>query len=266
MRIFPVTFTCERDRLLNLLSVYSLQKRGVPIQHHMFFVDSVYDMTSRTDYVDKFTDYIDGFNCQAYVKVQNRDWPIWPDYRSCLAELDHFRSMMRNFFAQDIEDHYSLECDDYILYHDSDVLFFDPVKDILNSLGDADFYGIKSDTELGYFSGCFRIFRAKALLRILELGKADLDVYASQIREMGYPLINDVFTSYLMMQNKENVFHPFDYKEIQASNLEGILLRDEKPNGAIVHLSNIYKEFLGVPVTGKWDIPKVLMEKGIVIP
>lgn len=179
-----------------------------------------------------------------------------------------FPSMMKLDALRKVVNKYNPKDTDFILSVDSDVVFcnsevFDYIKPEYGIIGILH-QGEAANTFIGklnHMSGCSIYIRGDIARQMVAIPEAKLD----QIRQhfKMYTLIEneDVVLSYLAQMlgavpfNLPNTLH--------SSNFE-----QDLTNGTLksfYHLNYLPKSFLGIRVTGKWDIPEVLEMKRITL-
>lgn len=156
--------------------------------------------------------------------------------------------------------------DDMVVHVDSDCVLFN--ADALDAAKDAEFAGFPHSEmrvvpdlgrEWSHKSGCFQVARVECVNAVTRLSDAALSRACQHIAECQLSRIDDVILSYL-----------FAMVGAQDVSLSGALLENDieaaltRGTGkSIVHLLGDWHSFLGDPVANKWDIPRVLHQKGV---
>jgi hypothetical protein len=176
--------------------------------------------------------------------------------------------VLREVVAKGIDDN------DWVLSIDSDVVFtntkvFDWINVVTSFVYNKyDIIGIMQNsglakTQLGLLnnmSGCSIYLRGALAKKIAALTEEDLNGVREQFRAWVVCENEDIVISYLaqMLGGKPLPIpdHMYD------GDLNKDLTEGAEPR-CFYHLNYLPTEFLGLPVTGKWDIPSVLRIKGI---
>lgn len=232
MRIIPITFGCNRD---------------MPLADMM--AESVKKITTERPYIYVDTDFIG--DTPNFIKMQR---PIgWGNGAGWEA------SMMKVGAILEVIEREKLTDEDYILSIDSDVMiledFFIEKADIMG-FQHSDFY----DTKLGkwgHLSGCCIFLKVGIAKRICLLDKYEL----AEIRHNEFKAFNiceneDVVLSYLAVRCGA-ILHAFPYSYL-CNDIENYFKGIRDHAHKLIHFNIEIKEFLGQPVNGKWDIPKIV--------
>ena len=158
--------------------------------------------------------------------------------------------------------------DDYLLCSYSDVLVFTPQVFDWVEANKPEFCGIRNvitvETLIGplnHIGGCFTFIRGDALNKINRISWPDLQEIRNQFKAVDLCENEDVVISYLAKISgiEGTGLPPF----LWSGGIEQDL-REGKPK-SFYHVNYSPTSFLGVPVTGKWDIGKVLRKKGYIL-
>lgn len=174
-----------------------------------------------------------------------------------MYKLDALRTLVEKYNPQHT---------DFILSVDSDVVFCTP--EVFNYINPH--YGIigighsgeKANTFIGrlnHMSGCAIFIRGDIARKMCALTEAKLDMIRQNFKQYILTENEDVVLSYLAQHEGAVPFslpthlHSGDFEtDLQKGTL-----------ASFYHLNYLPDKFLGVDVTGKWDIPKVIEMKRI---
>jgi hypothetical protein len=174
-------------------------------------------------------------------------------------------SMLKVGYMCGMVDQLPIGDDDYILSVDSDVVFTS--SDVFDHITGADIIGIKHDppyiTKFGYWShmsGALIFIRGATAKAIANLTPTNMDyIRQTHLRPFDMTENEDVVLSYLVRYvngNSRKLPNDLSSGDFESDLLDGKLK-------SFYHLNYMPEQFLGEPVTGKWDIPKVLKNRGI---
>ena len=155
----------------------------------------------------------------------------------------------------------------YLLSVDSDVLFFTP--DLFNYVEETkpEICGLMNEitveTLIGpmrHLSGCLTFIRGDVMKRINSITDEELLEVRKQFKQIDLCENEDVVVSYLAKKvgaEFRNLPHEYRNGSIEEDLISGNLK-------SMYHVNYMPTQFLGEPVTGKWDIPDVLKLKWFV--
>lgn len=238
--IHAFNFTCNRDLDLSLLMVQTFKKHCP---------DGSISITN-TDTTPAYKDYGNGAGWQA--------------------------SMMKLKALTDIVKTKNVQDDDFVLSVDSDVIFCSP--EVFEHIRPE--YGIigtkhipEFSTHLGkwsHMSGALIFIRGDVAKKMMALDGDTLATIRAQFKSYNITENEDVVLSYLA--SYVGAFQFALPGGVSSNDFESDVWThhgDINGFGIVSHLKSFYhlnycpKQFLGEPVTGKWDIPMVLKKKGI---
>ena len=155
---------------------------------------------------------------------------------------------------------------DYLLSVDSDVLFFTPEVFYFVNQHKAGIMGIQNvitvETVIGplnHMGGCCTFIRGDILKEINSFTDAQLTHIRNQFKHVVLCENEDVVVSYLAkIAGADFLGFP---PALWSGGIEQDLL--EGTPKSFYHVNYSPTQFLGVPVTGKWDIPEVLKSKNL---
>jgi hypothetical protein len=166
--------------------------------------------------------------------------------------------------------------DDYVMDADADTVFLNAKvfgqidgSDIIglpcyNKRKDFPKYGVR---DWVHFSGCFILYRGGFLRRLANAGDDQIAETKEYLKNDGF-FCDDTFTAFLTMVLGGRVKY-IGWEETVASNPESVILGKTKSNASIIHWeggTDVWKNFLGIPIKGKCDIPRAIRESGIDLP
>lgn len=226
--IYAFNFTCDRDADLSNLMVHTLCKYCFDLAELKVF---------NTDHNQEYKGYGNGSG--------------WPQ---SMLKLN----AMRNFNPKD---------DDWILSIDSDVVFGN--GQIFKCLDlNYGIIGIKHNTlyptpigRWSHMSGALIFLRGDIAKKMCALTEDVLDtIRFRRFKPYNMTENEDVVLSYLasFVGADQLDISPFG---VTSNNFESEIVSGELKS--VYHLNYCPKTFLGEPVTGKWDIPRVLKDKGL---
>lgn len=174
-------------------------------------------------------------------------------------------SMIKLSYIRELVDGLNVQDNDYILSVDSDVVFTS--SDVFEYLDGSGIIGIKHQqpyqTKFGLFghmSGALIFLKGSVAKKMTAISESEL-----------VAIRFNHFKAYDITEN-EDVVLSYLAKYVGASErslLGGLSSGDFEYDllkcnlKSFYHLNYMPETFMGVPVTGKWDIPKVLQQKGI---
>lgn len=228
MRIHAFNFTCNRDTELSNLMVHTLFRHCQALKEMVVI---------NTDYNQEYKEYGNGSG-----------------WGASMLKLKRLRE-------------FNIDDDSWVLSVDSDVVFGGP--DVFSQLDRQ--YGIigrkhrpEYHTHFGqwsHMSGALIFIRGDIAKRMGRLNGEELDRIRFQH-----------FKAYQLTENEDVVLSylatycgavQFDLPGFVSSNDFEQHVKDKEQLRSYYHLNYCPTQFLGEPVTGKWDIPKVLQNKGI---
>jgi hypothetical protein len=238
MKIHALSLTCDRDLDLSALMVSTLMKQCNTLTDIKVF---------NTDHNDTLKGYENGAG-----------------WKASMMKL----ACLRNLKPAD---------DDFVLSVDSDVVFCSPdvFKELDLSYG---IIGIKHRPEFhthfgdwSHMSGALIFMRGDILKKMCALSENKLnDIRYKHFKAYAITENEDVVLSYLASYVGANQKALPGW--LSSGDFECDVDNSTTPTGAVVligilksfyHLNYCPTMFLGEPVSGKWDIPKVLKLKGI---
>lgn len=227
MKIHAFNFSCDRDQELSVMMVNSLYRHCEKLTRLMVY---------NTDHDEKVKGYGNGSG--------------WPQ---SMLKLNAIREM-------------EFDNDDYILSVDSDVVFCS--RDVFIQIdGKYGIYGTKHkpnyQTRLGpwsHMSGALIFIRGDIARKMCAMPTHDLDMIRfNHFKPYSLTENEDVVLSYLASYCGAEQFDLPGF--LSSGNFESDVKNNELRS--FYHLNYCPTQFLGEPVTGKWDIPKVLKDKNI---
>jgi len=228
--IYAFNFTCDRDTDLSNLMVSTLYKHCPNIMQLAVI---------NTDHHEDYKGYGNGAGWQASMLKLNR---------------------LRQFNPGD---------NDFVLSVDSDVVFGqDFVFKLVNT--DAGIWGIKHSqsfqTRLGswsHMSGALIFFRGDIVKKMAALSHDELNMIRfNHFKPFNMTENEDVVLSYLASYVGAEQYDFGRIPDITSGDFEQEVM-DKFGRKAFYHLNYCPTQFLGEPVAGKWDIPRILQTKGI---
>lgn len=231
--IHAFNFTCHRDMDLSVLMISTFTKHCP---------DSTISITN-TDVSPHVKGYGNGSG--------------WP------------QSMMKLKALSDIVDTKNVKDDDFVLSVDSDVVFTsEEVFKYINP--EYGIIGTKHRPEYhthfkswSHMSGALIFFRGDIARKMIALDEATLhNIRFQQFKPYNLTENEDVVLSYLARYVGANYFDLGTIPNLSSGNFETDIVDGVK---SFYHLNYCPTMFLGEPVEGKWDIPKVLHKNGFML-
>lgn len=247
MKIFAVNMTCARDQELEDLMAYTLAKQCP--------------------------------ECEVLLSLNTDDIPYGngAGWGASMMKLEAIRQLLRE---NDVKD------TDYILSVDSDVVFTSPevFKYVNPEYG---IIGIKHrpefNTKFGkwsHMSGALIFFRGDIAKRMAALtGDALNNIRYRHFKTHNLTENEDVVLSYLAKYVGAEYFDLGTVPGLSSGDFEGDVMSNyrcglvsvgeiygpKSPTfkNSFYHLNYCPTSFMGYPVNGKWDIPRILREQGI---
>ena len=162
---------------------------------------------------------------------------------------------------------FEIEENDFLVCIDSDVLFFTPEVFKFVNETDGEVIGIKNEItvptlqgDLNHIGGCLTFIRGNILKKINALTDEQLFHVRNEFKAVVLCENEDVVISYLAARVGAKIVGLPEY--LWSGGIEQDL-RNGCPK-SFYHVNYSPTEFLGELVTGKWDIPKVLTQKGFI--
>lgn len=191
------------------------------------------------------------------VKFRGSEYGNGAGWEPSMMKLQAFRNLVEKYKPND---------NDFILSVDSDMVFCTPkVFEYINPA-----YGIigighqgeKVNTFIGrlnHMSGCSIYIRGDIAKRICKLDEGQLDEVRSHFKMYNLAENEDVVLSYLAQKCGAV---PFSFPtELHSGDLETDIQTGNL--SSFYHLNYCPTSFLGIKVSGKWDIPEALSMKNI---
>ncbi len=157
--------------------------------------------------------------------------------------------------------------DDYLLCIDSDVLVFaNPLFKWVESnpgdfLGVQNYIGIETvHGTLRHMGGCIQFIKGNILSKINQISDSELLEIRRQFQALVLCENEDIVVSYLALAVGAKFAEIPN--ELRIGDFFGDLQRGTMES--FYHLNMIMTEFLGEPVKGKWEIARVLKQKGYI--
>lgn len=191
---------------------------------------------------------------QIFKRIWCEDYGVWGNGAGWEASM-HKVKILRQF---DIEEN------DFLVCIDSDVLFFTSEVTRFVNESDGEFFGIQNvitvktlQGDLNHMGGCLTFIKGNILKKINAITDEQLFHVRNEFKAVNLTENEDVVISYLAARvgAKFVGFPP----ELWSGGIEQDL-RNGCPK-SFYHVNYSPTEFLGIPVTGKWDIPKALTQK-----
>ena len=248
--IYPFAFTCPRDWDLFEYLTQSVKALGNPnVAPFVAFHDKAEPPTAKMAAFMESNGIISS--------VRRDGFFPWEGKVSCFSKVDGYERMMalRNPGESD-----------YLASVDCDSIFF--TSAIFGVLGDADFYGFphsqkfyveELDADWSWMSGALQIARVGKARRVVEMMHHDsLEPVFSILSRIGQAHNEDVAFSLAMALVGASARSLNGYEELFPE----LAIRGEGPSakGAFAHLAGGWRSFLGLPIAGKWDIPRAIRE------
>lgn len=252
MKIVPLTFACPRDSALLCMLVRSFQalqdERLGPHVVTMCSQDHPGDGALPADDLQFLR------STGARIVERPKGWGNGCAWNGGILKIAAIRMMLNSGWVND---------DDYILSVDSDVLFTDnKIFDDLENAGLAgpvQLHNPPITTRFGqwsHVSGCCAFIRGDIARKVIELPETLYSAINEEFRRDNLATNEDILVSY-MANYCGAVTRPLNHH--MCHDLEAELIRREK-NGSFFHFNVGATTFLGVQITGKWDIPKTLAQ------
>lgn len=228
--IYAFSFTCNRDKELSDMMAESLAGQCQILADILIL---------NTDQVESLNEYENGSGWEA-----------------SMMKLDILREIVKN---QNIAD------DDYILSVDSDVVFTSP--EVFEYVTGAGIIGIQHDKPYptrfggwGHMSGALIFIRGAIAKKIANLDEKELtSIRYNHFKAFDLTENEDVVLSYLCRYVNGSAKKLPSY--LSSGDFESDLLDGKLKS--YYHLNYMPEQFLGEPVTGKWDIPVVIKRRDI---
>lgn len=191
------------------------------------------------------------------VKFRDSEYGNGAGWIPSMMKLDALKKLVKEYEPKD---------DDFILSVDSDVVFCSgEVFKFINS--DYGIIGIghqgdKANTFIGklnHMSGCSIYIRGDIANRMCQITEAKLDMIRQNFKMYILAENEDVVLSYLAQMCGAVPFSFPTY--LHSGDFETDLMANKL--SSFYHLNYLPSKFLGMKVTGKWDIPEVLKTKRI---
>lgn len=251
MKIYPFCYVCPRDWKLFELLVKSWERIG---RHETW--------TAYHDRKEPLTAEQNAF-CVTHdirVRIRRDNFHPWCGWEHAMSKFHGWADMVGDP---------SLQPDDYCLYVDSDCVFF--TDEILKSFDGADFIGFPHSEykhveslkrNWSWLSGCFQAAKVSKIHDMINMSEKDRTKAREEMLEYKFSHNEDVVISFLMAKVGAT-----------EKRLEGSKFNEPDPTGALngqllnpksfVHLNGNPEWFMGIPITGKWDIPIALEQAGV---
>lgn len=252
MKIFPLTFGCPRDAELLVMLVESLKAlKDDRISHHFVALGAT-DWPGDGLLADSLMQRLNALGCRFLIRPQG--WGNGCHWSGGVMKVAAIREVIKQ---ADVSD------DDYILGVDSDVLFtsnriFDDLEGA-GLAGPMQLHNPPTTSRFGswsHVSGCCMLIRGDIAKKIAELPDVAYQHINEEFRRDNLATNEDVLVSYLACYVGA-IQRPLNHHVEQ--NLDDYFRRN-KPNGSFFHFNMPAGIFLGIQVTGKWDIPKTLRQ------
>lgn len=239
------TFGCERD--IDLCELMLRTRNKYLISPHYFFVEN----KDAELFAERFKNY------------QNAAIIIRPDgfgngggWNGAMIKLGGIKLMAE------------MEPDaDYLMYCDSDIMFLN--GKIFEALDNVGMQGLKHeplyDTKHGlwsHFSGGCHFINRRYAKKLRGLHDSELNTIKAEMNDYNLSFNEDLVTSYIITNYFGGSAKSLPNNLIYCGDIEGEVQKQESEN-CIVHLTWGNSTFLGEPISGKWDIPRVLKQKGL---
>jgi hypothetical protein len=255
MKIVPITYGCPRDSAILCLLVKSLRSLKDPrLAPHVVVLGN----TSHPG---------DGLLPQEDMRFLNSNgvkfllrepgWGNGGHWQGGLMKIKTLRSLYLYGHFND---------DDYVLSVDSDVIFTS--SRIFDELNGSAIAGLMQSTDLpitqrfgpwSHVSGACMFIRGDIARQIGELPLATLQSINEEFGRDNLATNEDIVLSYVAnylgvksLKLNHHVAHDYDS-----------FFRGNPVNGSFFHFNMGPCNFMGVPVTGKWDIPRALVQLGL---
>lgn len=250
MRIFPLTFGCPRDGDLLVMLNDSLRGlndgRLMPHTIALGTTDWPGDGMLPNEQMAKLA----ATGCKFFQRPQG--WGNGCHWSGGIMKIAAIREMIKQHGILD---------DDYILSVDSDVMFttgriFDDLQNA-GIAGPMQLHDPPLTSRFGkwsHCSGCCTFIRGSIAKAMADLPDIVYTSINEEFRRDNLATNEDILVSYMACYVGANQC-PLNHHVEQ--NLDDVFWR-RKPNGSFFHFNMPAGIFLGINVTGKWDIPKTL--------
>lgn len=189
---------------------------------------------------------------------------VWNEYESIWGNGAGWEASMMKI--QELRK-YDIDDNDFLVCIDSDVLFFTLQVFEFVALQEGNFYGIKNEItvstligDLNHIGGCLTFIRGDILKKINELTDEQLFHVRNEFKAVDLCENEDVVISYLAKRVGAIIIGLPEH--LWSGGIEFDLKRGTPKS--FYHVNYSPTEFLGEPCDSKWNIPKVLMKKGII--
>lgn len=247
------SFGCSRDAELSIMSALSIQK-----------------YTGGNHFI-----FIEGKDFPVYEKITppNLKLCLRPNgfgngsgWEASMIKLNILRYQMAN---AEYADGVKMNDKDIIIYADSDCFLISDL--IFKKLEDCDFQGLEHKPyyntklgEFGHISGCMNFMSVRFSKMLSTLTDDALSEIRNEFKEFTVTENEDVLMSYLIKCIGGRL-NGINSEIMNPKNIEDVLsnIKDYKDKNSVVHLNYPMTSFMDSPLTGKWDVPRILKEKGI---
>jgi hypothetical protein len=256
MKIFPAVIADDSYFDLFRLFETSIRKTGFPFEPTRLYVEPHTVISGeKLEFLERY-------------KIIHKTRPIgyerWGNWICC----ESYTSVLR-----DLGNDSAIGNDDYVMEADADTVMLKTT--ILNEIDGSDIIGLPTCGERvdfpeygrknwAHFSGCFFLFKGSFLKKFASVKDSVLLEVKDKIQNCGRPLFDDVFICFFGLMFGATI------KELgghhMVSNPESVILGKTMTDASIVHWygdTGTWKTFLGIPVTGKRDLPRAIRESGI---
>lgn len=256
MKIWPLVLTCERDLDLYGLMETSLRKKEYRFERTILSIDEGAKIDPR---VKRIMD-----QHGALLTRRKPGYGNWDNWDSCLV----FFSVLSGL-AKDQK----IGPEDYIMDADSDIVFLG--TSFTNELDGSDLigvhvlgermdyqkFGVKDWT---HFSGAFLLIKGSFLQKIAIAERHGFPGLKEEIRFTKKNLCDDVSISVLALMSGSKLKALNRDKTFQSYS-EAVAAGKYPVTSDLIHweLNSAWKSFLGIPIAGRWEIPKALRASGI---
>lgn len=260
MKVFPVVIA--DDSYFDLFSLFetSIRKLPYPFEPTRFYVPpEVVFGGAKLDFLKKHG---------VIHKTRPNGYGWWGDWRCPESYLAVFK---------DLAAENAIQNDDYVMDADADVVMVR--TKVLDQIDGSDVIAIKcygdgrdipqlGATKWIHYSGCFIFFKGSFVRKIASASQDVIAKVKKVMSEHDFPILDDVFVSVLTLALKGTVKY-LTFHETVVSNPESVILGKTTSDASVVHWQGdegTWKSFLGVPVTGKKDLPRAIRESGVNFP
>ncbi len=195
-------------------------------------------------------------------RVRPDGYGMWGDWACCEAYFEVLKDLARDPMIGD---------DDYVMDADSDVVVRNTA--FLEKANGAEMVALPlveniwttDGVKWHHHSGCFMMFKGSCLRK---MAGANIAAVKKIMADSKIPFIDDTFVCTLARTLGIKI-EPLDWVKTVVQNEEDVILGKTQSDASIFHFvgdAGRWKTFLGVPVTGKKDLPRAVRVSGVDFP